>query len=164
MILIVSREARVLAAKHAWNCPGRSAYGLLVGSRYRLIAALPVSSVRSWLDFDQAVFDTHVTPLARQLADSYHLHVIGYYASSEMGLVDARRCPLRRGCFFLEYEMECCPHHSVARYFRNNHPLDYHQLAECGGPRLTDTINQRRILSRWNQLLGRQSYLDAEQR
>lgn len=162
MKLIVSREARVLAGKHAWNCYGRSAYGVLVGSRFRLIVSLPVSSVRAWGDFDAGSFASDVLPLARQLADLFHLQTIGFYASSGMGVEEAGRCPLRSQSFFMEYYMECCPQCSWAIYYRNGKRLPGDRVAVCVGRRLTDTINQKRILSRWNHLLGRTSYLDDQ--
>jgi len=162
MKLIVSREARVQVAKHAWHRCNRRVYGAILGFRFTILAALPFSSVKTWEESDRTACEAALLAPARQLAKQLHLQVIGWYASSDADFHDEKACPLRNEGIFIDYYLMCCPGHSWVSYFSNGRIIAHDRVAVSPGKRLTSTINQRKIIAHWNRLLGRNCYLDEQ--
>lgn len=159
--LLVSREARIIPGRHAWNRRDEYAFGILLGVRYRLLLALPAASVRSWADFNLEAFEAFYLLPARQLAASLHLDVLGRYITSDYGTKAFETCPFKDDGLLIHYQMICCPQCSGARYYFNGQELRWADVEDAPGKRITHLMNQRRILTRWNRMLGRRSYLDS---
>jgi hypothetical protein len=160
-MLIVSREAKVKAAKHAWNNYGRSSFGILLGSPSRLLLALPATSIQNWSEFRPDDFSEFFVQPAVKLAKSLHMVTLGFYASFGMGIDNIGTCPLENIGLFMHYEMICCPQCSGASFHLDGKCLPRASVIDAPGKRLTHFLNQRRVLSEWNRCLGRTSYLAA---
>lgn len=157
--ILVSREARVQIAHHVWADCNRTVYGILLGSRYRLLLSLPVESVNVWAEFQRDQFDATYLRIAQKLAASLHLNVLGCYASTDIDAPDFLNCPFLADPFFVKYSKVCCRQCSGERYYTNGKSLPWPSVTIAQGKRLTHLLNQRRIISQWNKLLGRTSYL-----
>ncbi|NLB69467.1 MAG: hypothetical protein GX804_07270 [Lentisphaerae bacterium] len=158
--ILVSREAKILAERHCWICRWDFAYGLLLGNRYRVLLALPAASIKSWEEFDRKVFDTTYLVPARQLAASLHTSVIGGYMRSDDRLDPPDSHPFNESGLIQVYTIVCCRQCSGSCYYYDKSPVRRDCITLASGKRLIHSLNQRRIISQWNKMLRRNSYLD----
>jgi hypothetical protein len=160
-VQLISREVTVKIKKHAWNCFPKCtyAYGVLLGAPNRVLAALPVSDIGNWDDFDYAGYKEKIVPLAATLAARYHLKVVGHYFSFGRGDHEEQESPLCADGIVLLHHMTCCRHMSWFNYIVNGHGT--RNCLITPGRRLSNGFNQKRVLREWNRILNRDSYLEA---
>ncbi len=161
--LLVSREARIIPGRHAWNRCYDFAYGILLGTRQRLLLSLPASSVRSWDEFDEEAFESVFLRPARQLAAQHHLEILGRYITSDYHTKAFETCPFKDDGLLIHYKIICCRQCSGVSYYLHGEAVRWGDVIDAPGKRLTHLLNQRRILTHWNRMLGRRSYLESAQ-
>ncbi|MFA7171980.1 MAG: hypothetical protein WC340_00970 [Kiritimatiellia bacterium] len=84
--VLLSREARLKIAKHAWNVVPLEAFGFLLGDAetQQVLVALPCSKTSAWGKFDDrwnGIVES--IPLAEKTANEYGLSVAGFYGSAD---------------------------------------------------------------------------------
>ncbi len=163
-MLIVSRAVRTLLKKHSWQNPSQYSFGLLLGIRETLFAALPVGHVPHWDALDIDFLDSEIWPRAFRLAAQTHLSLVGTYATFPESDDGENPSPWRSPGIYIEHQMVCCSACSHTAYFKNQQRLTIgSSVILSSGPSLLPSLNQKRILKDWNQLLGRKSYKDQFQ-
>lgn len=161
MTLIVSRAVRTLIKKHAWQKPLRYSYGFLLGTRQTLFAALPVGDVARWSELDIEWLDNEIWPRAFRLAAITNLSLVGTYVSMPELDTSDDYGPLCGTGINAIHEMTCCQAHSWTMFQTHTKgKADYPSVVISSGASLLPSVNQRRIVRQWNDLLGRKSYKD----
>lgn len=158
--IIGSREAQVLIKKHSWNVYGRVAYGFLGGIEQTIYCAVPISSVAGQLQLDRLDKDSRIVDVVTNAMRSMGIDLIGRYVSSGMGTESMSLVYNRQYRLFIDFYMMCCPNCSYAREFLNGEPVAVVDKDARHRVRLTNDFNQRRLLKKVNDALGRASYLD----
>lgn len=158
-MLTISREVRVKIGKHAWAVYPLEAFGYLLGrvAEGFIFAALPCSQTRQWHEFaDRWVgLEEHLN-MARQVARVFGLEVTGYYASTQ----DSSDYPMpsaimQPGQIVLVYTTRCCPHCSWFGISHHDRWLQHGEEFTLGqGKRLTNAVNQKRVLKEWRRVYG----------
>lgn len=86
-MLVLSREAIVKIAKHAWNVYPLEAYGYLLGTsdQLKILAALPCSKTNEWRSANGRwnLIDENYHH-AKEVASTFELQIIGAYYSKMM--------------------------------------------------------------------------------
>jgi hypothetical protein len=193
--IVLSREAVVLIAKHAWHADSsrRRAYGLLAGVTGfpdQVIAVLPVAQVMRWSEIDMRwlvaftpisrvaqvmrwseIDMAHHTSRLRTSAESmlrlFGLCVIGSYMGAspfmkEEDFSEWLSFPLASEGIHVRYEVECCRGCSDFNVWRYGERLQRDEDWKVSSGKKTDPeFSQRRLLSCWNGLLARPSYLHS---
>lgn len=163
-MLIVSRAVRTLIKKHAWQHPGQYSFGLLLGVKKTLFAALPIGHVADWSQLDIDFLDNEIWPRAFQLSAATHLSIVGCYGSYPEHDESDRPGPWHTSGIYVEYQLEDTPANSSTSYFQGTRYLaEGYEVVLSSGANLVASVNQRRILQQWNQLLERRSYRDSFQ-
>ena len=157
MPVIVSREALMRLASHAWNSYPSAAYGFLLGRTGTIISvSLPAwkfpgdnESTVGWDKIGERL------AVAKNLAASLKLYLIGAYGS----MVSAESMALLRfsqPAIFLGYGPFCCKAHSNVWLSQEGEG----KLEWCihGTVRENDSVNQKRVISRWRALIGSAEY------
>lgn len=170
-MLILSREALVRVALHAWHVYGQEAFGYLLGSTVSpsILAALPCSRTHDWRTHaDRWNGIDWRLPAAEATAAEFGLVVVGLYCSEtdwDRRPGWWRRPPTRPDLpnaltsTLLVYTPVCCRGHSNHRLFRGDTLLvcreDY---AIPRGRRADPLFNGRRIHQAWRRRVGQMDY------
>ena len=157
MPVIVSREALMRLASHAWNSYPSAAYGFLLGRTETIISV----SLPAWTfpgDRESTVGRDKIEErlaIAKNLAASLKLYFIGDYGSlvSEESMAFLR---FSKPAIFLDYDPICCKSHSSAGLSQEGKG----NLEWCihGSVRENNSVNQKRVISRWHALIGSAEY------
>lgn len=167
-MLTISRDAEVKVGKHAWHVFPLEAFGYLLG-RYEageltVYAALPCSKTLHWDEYDDRWngIDKHLE-MARSVGGKFDLGIVGLYATTED--CDRAIYPLPK-CFFnqktellLLYHARCCRSCSNISLRRNGHwRWFFEEGVICRGKRISDTLNQKKIMKQWLKVYGSVDY------
>ncbi len=160
-MLILSREALVRIARHAWHVYPQEAFGYLLGTpdAASIHAALPCSRTHDWqtrADRWNGI-EPHL-PAAEATAAEFGLAVVGLYRSCSDWLPPSpeRLDPLSNSTrLLLVYRTICCKSCSNYRLFRGDTPLDPRSdYAIPAGRRADPQLNGRRIHQAWRRRIG----------
>lgn len=161
-MLIISREAPIKVGRHAWNVFPLEAFGFLLGreANKEIYAALPHSKTKYWYKYEDRWAGVYNDiEKARFVGNLFNLDVVGFYASTDFGGRDDFPIPpfIKNTSMelILLYQTICCPQCSWLSYKYNNKWLirgeDY---VVSHGKRISNSINQKRILKEWNKVYG----------
>ena len=168
MHLIVSREARTLVGKHAWSCFDRVAYGYVGGVGNTVSCVLPLAAFPTQPEARIAADDPMLTRSAMNVLRGFGLRLIGRYCSSgelndfpEATSLWLRQRPFTDYPVFIEYLPMCCRGCSHIRYHVGSRTLGWGDVALSAGKRLSNAINQRRVIAAWYATTDRRNYRDT---
>ena len=157
-MLTISRDVEIRVGKHAWHVFPLEAFGYLLG-RYeadamRIYAALPCSKTACWDEYDNRWngIDEHLE-MARSIGDMFGLGVVGLYATTEdcdRAIYPMPECIVHQEMeLMLLYHAMCCRNCSNISLRQNGHWRWLGPGVICHGKRLSNTLNQKKIMKKW---------------
>lgn len=160
-MLILSREAVVRIARHAWHVYSQEAFGYLLGApdAASIHAALPCSRTHDWQTHAGrwSGIEQHL-PAAEATAAEFGLVVVGLYRSCCDWRPSSRelRDPLHASTrVLLVYRTICCKSCSNYQLFRGDTLLDPRSgYTIPAGRRADPQLNGRRIHQAWRRRIG----------
>ncbi len=173
-MIVISTEARIRLARHAWNVLPHEAFGFLLGTPAGddILVALPCSqtAVRGvrderWNGLVQAL------PKANETAALFGLQVVGVYGATDQ-YVSTDQPPLRpdadvlAACqcrWTLIYQTGCCKACSRRMKLHDGVRIRHwpEGYVESKGKRLNPAINQRRVYQQWRKRFGPVDYANG---
>jgi hypothetical protein len=164
-MLTISREVPVKVGRHAWNVYPLEAFGLLLGRKAdrEVYAALPCSKTQRGDKFEDrwtGIYDN--IEKAFSVGRLFNLDVVGSYASTKSSNhTDFPVPPIKSTSMELVmlYQTICCPKCSWYSFKYDNQWLirDEDYVVPCG-KRISNSINQKRILKEWRRVYGPVDY------
>lgn len=169
-IVIIFRDVEIRVGKHAWHVFPLEGFGFLLGRNepedMRIYAALPCSKTECWDEYgDRWNGIDEYLGMAQRVARLLDLEVAGLYATTES--FDHNSYPLPE--YFVRHKMKlmmlyramCCRSHSHLSLWRNGHWLEFGKdgsAAICRGKRLSNNLNQKKIMKQWRKIYGPVDY------
>lgn len=156
MTVVVSREALMRVASHAWDAHPSAVFGFLLGRADNVVSV----SLPAWTFpgiADSTVGWGHIAVrlvAAKSLAASSRLILLGAYASASS--TETVQLDFGPSALYLSYGTVCCKSHSsvgLVRMGQGDVEWRVHR-----GVRESDSVNQKRVISRWRALIGSPAY------